>query len=544
MNTISKLLKERRWAFLLIFFILLFNPLFYFWADEIHLKDKCFAWITCIVAGLALSTIDLFLKKGSEKIYLGILFLLSLPGNIIVWTYLYLSNLYMKRDIFWVIFDTDPTESQEYLSHFITWPIVLGAVLYVVLGVFFFLKTRAKHTLSVRKNRVLFFAPILVVLATISFQYLSQALPIFEFYKSYYLYERENQLFQREKELRSHLTMDVQCTLPDSTHHVFIVLLGESTTSCHMSLYGYHRETTPRMDARGEELDVYTDIVTPDTHTFGVMQKVLTFASHEHPEYYKEKASVVEIFNAAGFETYWISNKSFITKWGGSYGVIADQAKHIYDLSVAKGPDELVIPPLKEVLNDGVKANKIIFIHVMGNHHAYISRYPKSFNHFNHKRDNDLPDLGFRNDKMKQKIDEFDNSILYGDFVYDSILEELKQLNNISSYLLFFSDHGEEVYDTRDANGHFMSNVYPCQSQIPFVLWRSDKYKEENPNIIIDTTRPYSIEDVIYSISTLSGLEYEDNNQTLSIFSSEYVVPTKRMVGKEDYEDILKKVRN
>ena len=447
----------------------------------------------------------------------------------------------MKRDIFWVIFDTDPAESQEYLSHFITWPIILGAALYVVLGTFFFFKIRAKHVLPIKKNRIFFFVPILVVLTTISFQYLSQALPIFEFYKSYYLYERESWLFHKEKELRSHLIMDVQCTLPDSTNHVFIILLGESTTSCHMSLYGYFRETTPRMDARSEELDIYTDVITPDTHTFGVMQKVLTFASHEHPEYYKEKASIVEIFNAAGFETYWISNKSFLTKWGGSYGVIADQAKHIYDLSVAKGTDELVLPPLKEILNDGIKANKIIFIHVMGNHHTYVSRYPKSFSHFDYKRDNDLPDLGFRNDKMKKTIDEFDNSILYGDFVYDSIIEKLKQLNT-SSYLLFFSDHGEEVYDTRDANGHFMSNVYPCQSQIPFVLWRSDKYKEENPDIVIDTARAYSIEDVIYSISTLSGLEYKDNNQTLSIFSPDYVAPTKRLVGKEDYEEILKKL--
>ncbi|GHT27965.1 hypothetical protein FACS189432_05270 [Bacteroidia bacterium] len=363
-----------------------------------------------------------------------------------------------------------------------------------------------------------------------------------EFYKSYALFRKEYQTFEKEKELRMQLTTVVRCNLPDSTKHVFVVLLGESTTTCHMSLYGYFRETTPRMDARSSELDIYTDVITPDTHTYGVMQKVLTFANHKHPEYYKKKASLVELFNAAGFETYWIANNPILDKWGASYGVISQQAQHISDLSLAKKPDEIVLAQLKKNLKDGGKNNKIIFIHLMGNHHSYNSRYTKAFEHFNHKQTNDLADLDFRNKKMKQTIDEYDNSILYGDFVYDAILSELEKVNE-SAYLLFFSDHGEEVYETRDARGHIMSNVYPCQCQIPFVLWRSEKYKEENSDIIIDTTRPYSIEDVIYSLSTLSKLEYQDNDQSLSIFSADYADPGKRLVGDEDYEDVLKKVK-
>jgi heptose-I-phosphate ethanolaminephosphotransferase len=540
MQITAGLLKEKKWAFCLIFFILLFNPLFYFWAEDVSLKDKYFHWITCIIVGLAFSGIDLFLQKKKEKIYLTILFLLSLAPNMIVWSYLYLSNLYMKRDMFWVIFNSHLHESEEYLQHFIPWQIVLVAVVYIGLSLFFIIKAHSEKALSSKKYPALFVFSILIILTDISLQYLSQAVSTLDFYKSYVLFKRENKLFEKERELRSHLKIEVESTLPDSINHVFVVLLGESTTTCHMSLYGYFRETTPRMEARRGELDIFTDVVTPDTHTFGVMQKVLSFANHQHPDYYREKASIVELFNAAGFETYWISNKAFLTKWGGSYGVIAQSAKHIYDLSLAKQTDERVVPSLKEVLNDGKSGNKIIFIHVMGNHHAYVSRYTKSFNHFNHKRDKDLADLEFRDEKMKQTIDEYDNSILYGDFVYDSILKELEKID-ASSYFLFFSDHGEEVFDTRATSGHLMSNVYPCQSQIPFVLWRSEKYKAENPDIVIDTARPYSIEDVIHAISTLSGLNYVDYDQTLSIFAPGYKAPEKRMVGKEDYEDILKK---
>jgi len=534
MSNFRCLVAEKKWSFLLIYFILLFNPVFYFWAENISLLDKSMAWLTVIVVGLALCCISLFLKKKGEKIYLIVLFLLSLAPNLIVWSYLYISDLYMKRDMFWVIFTTHATESKEFVGQFVSWQMILAGITYILAGIFFLVKARSKQALSIRKYWGLFTFSVLIVLASIILQYLVQAIPTFDFYKSRVLYSMENRIFQKEKELRRNLKMDVQCILPDSINHTFVVIIGESTTSCHMSLYGYFRETTPLMDSQREELDIYTDVITPDTHTFGVMQKVLTFASHDHPEYFRQKPSMVEMFNSAGFETYWISNKAFLTKWGGSYGIIAEEAEHLYDLSPYKQPDGIVVPYLEEILNDSIQGNKIIFIHLMGNHHAYNSRYPKSFEYFDYEKRGDL-DADFRNASMKETIDEYDNSILYGDFVFNSILEQIKKINGSSS-LLFFADHGEEVYDYRDARGHFMSNVFPSQCQIPFVLWRSETYKKEMPDIVIDTSRPYSIENVIYSLSSLTGLQYEENNQEASIFSAAYKIPGRRLVGAEDYD--------
>lgn len=541
MNNLKSLIVEKKWALLLIYFILLLNPVFYFWARNVSLLDKTAAWLTVIIVGLALCCIDLFLKKKGEKIYLTILFLLSLFPNLIVWSYLYISNLYMKRDMFWVIFNSHTSESKEFLEQFVSWIMVLVWVIYISVCIFLIFKARSRHALSIRKYWAPFTLSVLVVLTSIILQYLIQAIPTFDFYKSRVLYWRENQIFQKEKKLRENLKMDVQCILPDSINHTFVVILGESTSTCHMSLYGYFRETTPLMDARKEELEIYTDVVTPDTHTIGVMRKVLTFANHEHPEYFMQKPSIVEMFNSAGFETHWISNGALLSKWGGSYGVIAEEADHLHDLSTYNQPDEIVVSRLEEILSNSTQGNKIIFIHLMGNHHAYSARYPKSFEHFDWEKRGDL-DVDFRNNYMKKTIDEYDNSILYGDFVFNSILDQIKKIEG-SSYLLFFSDHGEEVYDTRNVRGHLMSNVYPCQCQIPFVLWRSESYKNEMPDIVIDTSRPYSIENVIYSLSTLSGLRYEGNNQEESIFSAEYKIPEKRLVGAEDYDrEIIYKV--
>ena len=536
-----QLLLEKNWAFILIFFILFFNPVFYFWADNVSPKEKCSAWITCLVIGLAFSVIDLFVKKRGEKIYLTVLFILSIVPNLIVWSYLFISHICMRRDMFWVIFGTNVSESKEYFDQFISWQIILVGVAYILSGIFFIVKARSNHSISVKKYKILFAFSVSLVLLSIILQYLVQAIPTFDFYKSRVIFWNENRKFEQEKELRKKLSMDVECVLPDSINHVFVVLIGESMSSCHMSLYGYFRETTPVMDSLSNELDVYTDVVTPDTHTIGVMKKVLSFADSSHPEYYTQKPSVVEMFNVAGFETYWISNQEFLSKWGGNYGVIAQEAKHIYDLSPFKKHDEIVIPYLHEALHDSVSGNKIIFIHLMGSHHSYNCRYPEVFKYFNYEERGDLTADFLRSGYMKKTIDEYDNSIRYTDFVFGSVFRQINDLN-ISSCLLFFSDHGEEVYDTRDKSGHFMSNAYPCQCKIPFILWRSEKYKEEIPGLVIDTSRPYSIENVIYSLSTLCNLKYKENVQEKSIFSPEYKIPSKRMVGKENYEDILKKL--
>jgi heptose-I-phosphate ethanolaminephosphotransferase len=541
-SAFKKLLSERKWAFILIYVILLLNPAFYFWADNIKLKDKYMAWLICLIVGLALCCIDLFLKKKGEKLYLTILFALSVAPNLIVWGYLYISELYMKRDMFWVIFSTHAAETKEYFEQFISWQIILVGTGYVLTGIFLIIKACSRKSLSIKKQWIVFTFSVSTVLISIILQYLVQAIPAFDFYKSRLAYWQRSQEFQQEREMRENVQIEVECILPDSINHVFVVVFGESTTTRHMSLYGYFRETTPLMDAHRDELAVYTDVVTPDTHTIGVMQKALTFANHEHPEYYMQKPSLVELFNAAGFETYWISNQALFDKWGGSYGVIAEESKNLYDLSVYQKPDGIVLARLNSILQDTIQGNRIIFIHLMGNHHAYNCRYPQEYDYFDHKKRGDL-DAGFRDNTMKRTIDEYDNSIRYGDFVYASVLEQIKQVQ-AATFFLYFADHGEEVYDdSRKPRGHFMSNVYPAQCRIPFILWQSEQHKKEIPEMVIDTARPYSIENVIYSLSTLSGLRYEDNDQKASIFSAEYEAPQNRMVGKEDYDrEIIKKV--
>jgi len=536
---ISTLFKEKRPAFALLALIFLLPIVFCLFAQNIIPKERWYFLPICLIIFLTFCYLSMFFKKKKEKIALSILFALSFIPNLTVLGYLFISRLYMKRDLYWVIFETNPDESKEYIMSFATWPIVISIIAYLSAGIWLISKLHSQKSLSPKKQKTGISISVVIIVLYIVFHYLIKSVPTFDFYKSAFQYVYTNYKFEKERNERKSIKIDVNCVLPDSVQNLFVVLIGESASTCHQSLYGYHRPTTPLMDSTRAELDIFTDIVTSDTHTAGSLQKALTFASHEHPEYYTSRPDIVELFNAAGFETYWITNQGILDRWRGSYAIFAREADHLVNVGVAQQPDGIVLPALNEALTDTVNRNKIIFIHLMGNHHYYHSRYTPEFQRFDHKALNDL-NKDYYTPHSRKATDDYDNSILYGDYIFNSVREQLKATEK-SACLLFFSDHGEEVYDFRDASGHLLTNIYFCQARVPFVLWRSDEYKMQMPEIVIDTARSYSTEDLIYSISTLCGLHYSDYEPRKSLFTKEYSSPQKRIIGKEDYLDILKK---
>ena len=58
---------------------------------------------------------------------------------------------------------------------------------------------------------------------------------------------------------------EITLTRNDSSIPYTVFILGEATARFHMSLYGYHLPTTPRLDRRRQEggLHVFTDVIAP-----------------------------------------------------------------------------------------------------------------------------------------------------------------------------------------------------------------------------------------------------------------------------------------
>jgi heptose-I-phosphate ethanolaminephosphotransferase len=271
--------------------------------------------------------------------------------------------------------------------------------------------------------------------------------------------------------------------IPDKQTYVFFI--GESANRNHMQIYGYPRASTPRLNARNDLL-VLDNVISSHAQTLPSLRNVLTQAATDNDIPYNQAISIVEAAKAAGFTTWWISNQQPLR---GTYSAIAAQATHNHYISNDFHGAEIgrfdgfVLPQLQQALQDKA-ARKVIFIHIMGSHLQYKSRYPREFAHYN-----DPAPQAFKSDeelssKQRNRINEYDNTMLYADYLLDtsiSLLQASVQANDIAGFS-YIADHGEEVFDTMDFSGHGPDNFTKHMFDVPFICWFSAGFIRQFPD--------------------------------------------------------------
>ena len=100
--------------------------------------------------------------------------------------------------------------------------------------------------------------------------------------------------------------------------------------------------------------------------------------------------------------------------------------------------DETALPALKRFLDEKSTGKRVFFLHLMGSHVNYASRYPSEFNVFTDEAE--IIPKPWHTKRSAKYINNYDNSILYTDFVLSGIIDLLRTVPN--SALLYFSDHG------------------------------------------------------------------------------------------------------
>ena len=138
------------------------------------------------------------------------------------------------------------------------------------------------------------------------------------------------------------------------------------------------------------------------------------------------------------------------------------------------------------------------------------------------------------------KYNAYDNSIIYTDYVLKKLIDVLKQ-ENINGYMLYFSDHGEDAGST-DKNvfyGHNESISSKPMYEIPFILWLSNKYKQENSGKVNDIKlsihKPYQTDRLIHTIIDLSNMDNKLFKQSESIINKNFQ-EVKRVYGNKEYK--------
>ncbi|HEY8354903.1 MAG TPA: phosphoethanolamine transferase CptA [Methylophilaceae bacterium] len=323
-----------------------------------------------------------------------------------------------------------------------------------------------------------------------------------------------------------------------------VLVIGESTNRQHMSLYGYIRPTTPRLDALRDQLTVFEKAVAPRPFTIESLEQILTFADQENPDLALKKPSLMNMMRQAGYKTYWITNQQTISKRNTMLTNFSKQMDVQYYMNHSRAQnsreyDENVFAPFKEVLEDDAP-RKFIVIHLLGTHMKYDYRYPPEFDRFR-DRDGIAPSIP---DNRVSVINAYDNAVLYNDFVISTLLETLMTRND-RSLMVYFADHGEDVYDTppHDFVGRNEAKPTLAMYAVPFLMWMSPSWKESTGHDFSNLTqRPYSMAHFIHTWSDLVGITHDEFVPEKSIINPAFV-PHPLWIGNPNNKASLRELQ-
>lgn len=303
-----------------------------------------------------------------------------------------------------------------------------------------------------------------------------------------------------------------------------VLVIGESTNRQRMSLYGYPRNTTPNLDKLKDELAVFGNVVTPRPYTIEALQQVLTFADEENPDLYLKTPSLVSVMKQAGYKTYWITNQQTMTKRNTMLTTFSEQADEQVYLNNnrnqnARQYDGDVLEPFSKALAEDAP-RKFIVVHLLGTHMSYQYRYPPTFEQFTDRQG--VPP-GLTDDQVPT-YNSYDNAVLYNDFVVSSLIKDYAKTDP-NGFLLYLSDHGEDVFDSagHDTLGRNEAKPTAPMYTIPFMVWSSPKWRQtHNRDFSADLERPYSSSNLIHTWADLAGLSFSELDTSKSLVSADF----------------------
>lgn len=247
--------------------------------------------------------------------------------------------------------------------------------------------------------------------------------------------------------------------------------------------------------------------------------------SYNHVNFHNS-FSIIDIFNKAGFKTYWISNQNFST-----YSVIdphnliaLDSYYHKFipiknKTFVDDRPlDEVIFEYLEDLEFDSSTEN-VVFIHLMGSHAPYRNRFSSKFDIFS---DNLI-------------ISEYENSIIYGDFIIKRIIVFFEDKN--WSDIIYFSDHGENPGVGRDKTSIEMFKI-PV-----FVIFNSNnELNSDKIDIFIkNSENKFFTNDLIFdTIIGLYGIDTNLYDSKYDFSSPDYIINSISDVKIDDGRYLLK----
>ena len=384
----------------------------------------------------------------------------------------------VTKDILYAVFQSNSSESYEYVSDFISMKYILMFLIITAVISTLLYRQEKKETLKIEKSLLIFVIITFLSISLIEFHQLR--LPKF-IIGGFETYNKELQLFRQVQNKRKSGKITFNAT-KKAKGETYIIVIGESLNKRHMGIYGYLRDTTPLLSKINDngKLIVFSNTYANHTHTVPVLSLGLTEANQYNKKTYYDSLSIIDILKKADVETYWLTNQTIYGAWDNMVSILASSSNHLVAINTSIGKqtktqkhDGALIDKIQKILAEKTDKNRVIFVHLMGSHMRYTSRYPKER-------------YSLYNSKLKQgqfgtvasrysNLNFYDNSVTYNDYVVSSMLTEFQKRKGVNGFI-YMSDHADDVIGKL---GHNSGKFTYEMAQIPMIAWFSDDYKKE-----------------------------------------------------------------
>ncbi|QJP11432.1 phosphoethanolamine transferase CptA [Pseudomonas multiresinivorans] len=465
-----------------------------------------------------------------------------------------------SQSVIFVMFESNTAEAGEYFSQYFSLWLCLALLAYTVVAVVLWKRIRpismpayARVPLAVLLVVLNLFYPFYKQMVTQERTFaqavekvqsrMEPAVP-WQLVVGYVQYRQ--QLDNMQKLLQQNASLPPLQNLKDSSGNeprTLVLVLGESTTRQHMHLYGYGRDTTPNLDAlaaSGQGLTVFQNVVAPRPYTIEVMQQILTFGDEQNPDRFLTDPSLINLMKQAGYKTFWITNQQTMTKRNTMLTTFSQQTDEQAYLNNQRNQnasqyDGVVLDPFEKALKDPAQ-KKFIVIHLLGTHMDYRYRYPEEFAYF---KDRQGAPSALSDDQV-ETYNFYDNAVRYNDFVVSSLIKRYSAAN-ANGFMLYLSDHGEEVYSSGNHDRLGRNEMDPTRPMytIPFMVWTSPSWQADHPrDLQAVANRSYSSSHLIHTLSDLAGLSYDRYEPAKSLVNQQFAAAP-RWIGDPYKKDGL-----
>lgn len=287
---------------------------------------------------------------------------------------------------------------------------------------------------------------------------------------------------------------------------IYVLVIGEASRAHSWSLYGYERETTPRLDTMAN-LVFMRDVFTQSNTTHKSVPLILSAAAaYTYDEIYRVKG-ITALFSEAGYRTAFITNQPPNRSLTDHLTAEADTVIYATPrthTSVQQYDGEVLVH-LDSIINS-TDEDMFVVIHTYGSHARHIKRYPREFARF-------LPDEAAKisPENRLALLNAYDNTIYYTDYVLSEIISLLDRAKARSA-MLYISDHGEDLFD--DGRNRFLhaspTKTY-YQLHVPALIWFSPEYKDRFPALpdiaASNAARAGSTAEAFHTLADIAGLQ-------------------------------------